>query len=738
MFRPSSVPAEPQASQRRFWQGTSRLWRSSPAPPAHESRRGQPNNSQPKPNSAGNPDVSTPERQLKESEFRLRAIAKAVPAILFSAPQDGAVEFFNDYLSKFAGLLAENVTRMDLISLIHPDDRRRVATTSVRAARDYESFSVECRLRAASGDYRWFLVRVSPIQGEGELRWFGIATDIDDVKRLTTGLSDAHRNLESILGSISDCYIALDRGSRIIALNDQAEQWLGKSTDSLIGVDYRTLGDMVSLVSDSARDNLSAGRSFNVAVQDAIYRGISFHEELPSFLFGGRWVDIQINPSKDGAVILFRDVTDRRLDQQRLKRSLGLIQSSLDALTARIAILDADGFIIAVNKAWRSFHPSGGVGDTQMELGTNYLENCEIPALRDRLLNITADGASNFKLPYKLDSSAGPRWYQATVATFRQSEFVRIVVAHEDVTEAVESRESIAELHTRLISLQEEERQRIASELHDSTAQYLVAASLNMARLKNCVGASDGAEKLCDDIDGLLDEALKELRTFTYLLYPTGLSSDGLKITLEHFVAGFEERSSLQVMLSVTEEIDDLPLDFQRTVLRITQEALANAHRHAAATRVNITIGVREGKVRLEVSDDGRGMLHASTSEVTGNIELGVGIAGMKARVAQFGGTIDFPNSANGTTVVAILPIPSCSEPGNAARNGANQESGKNGSVRKYLSNGNWHSPRANELSSGIDRMQLNGGGRNHPIEYQPNDLETVATAANHASPKLH
>ncbi len=627
---------------------------------------------------------------------------------------------------------------MDLISLIHPDDRRLVATTSARAARECKSFSAECRLRAASGDYRWFLLRVAPIQDEGELRWFGIATDIDDVKRLTTGLSDAHRNLESILGSISDCYVALDRGSRIIALNDHAEQWLGKSTDSLIGVDYRTLGDMVSLIADCARDNLSAGRLFDAAVQDAIYRGISFHEELPSFLFGGRWVDIQINPSKDGAVILFRDVTDRRLDQQRLKRSLGLIQSSLDALTGRIAILDADGFIIAVNKAWRSFHPSGGVGDTQMELGANYLENCEIPALRDRLQNIAADGRNSFKVPYKLDTCGGSRWYQATVATFKQSEFVRIVVAHEDVTEVVESRESIADLHTQLISLQEEERQRIASELHNSTAQYLVAASLNMARLKNCVGASDGAEKICDDIDGLLDEALKELRTFTYLLYPTGLSSDGLKITLERFVAGFEERSSLQVMLSVAEALDDLPLDFQRTVLRIAQEALANAHRHAAATRVNITIVAREGKVRLEVSDDGRGMLHASTSEVTGSIELGVGISGMKARVAQFGGTIDFPNSSNGTTVVAILPIPGASERGNALRDRSSQESGKNGGARKRLPNASWRNARADELSSEIDRIQLNGGGRDHPVEFRSDDLETVAMAVNYVAPKLH
>jgi signal transduction histidine kinase len=248
--------------------------------------------------------------------------------------------------------------------------------------------------------------------------------------------------------------------------------------------------------------------------------------------------------------------------------------------------------------------------------------------------------------------SSGQRWYQLAVTTFEQSEFLRVVVSHDDVTELVNSRHSVADLHSRLNRLQEDERQRIAIELHDSTAQYLVAAGLNLSRLKDLI-KEDETMAICNEVDGLLDEALKELRTFTYLLHPIGLSNAGLTVTLQRFAIGLEKRSSLAIDLTLDEDIDRLPFEFQRMVLRIAQEALANAHRHAAATRVDLSVDIEDRHLHLRVSDNGRGMPSWSETESSS----GVGIAGMKARVAQFGGTIDFPSGPSGTTVIATIPI---------------------------------------------------------------------------------
>lgn len=589
------------------------------------------------------------QRQLKESQDRLIAMASAVPGVLFVANADGTIDYFNDQLAQYAGIPESPTEPIKLTSLLHPDDRRSVVTASARAVAKPEPFSIECRICSASGTYRWFVVRAAPVQQGDAIKWFGIATDIDDRRRLSAVAANSRRRLQSILEGISDCYFAIDRQNRIVALNTRAAEWFGRPADMLIGVDYRTLGHMPP---DSPEFRMR--QPFHVAVEDVITRGVRIREEFPSKMYAGRWIDIQVNPADEGAVLLFRDITDRKLSEQRAAQSLGLIQSSLDALSARVAILDGSGFVIAVNRAWQTFN----AGKTQMNPGSNYKESCEVPDLRDGLIR-TVNGHGSFRLTYSLDTDSGQHWYQATVAPFKQNDFSRIVIAHEDVTEIVESRQSIADLHGRLVSLQEDERQRIAIELHDSTAQYLVAAGLSMVAVRNATEAIEGVSALCDDVDNLVDAALKELRVFTYLLHPPGLSRDGLKTTLERFVAGVHKRSSLQVDLTVDDEVENLPYEFQRTVLRIAQEALANAHRHAEAKSVDIKMTIEDDdRVRLVVCDDGRGMPHASMDELVEGLQLGVGIAGMRARTDQLGGDIDFVTNSSGTTVIVVIPLP--------------------------------------------------------------------------------
>ncbi len=588
------------------------------------------------------------QRRLKDSEEQLAAVARAVPGILFVATADGTIGYFNDQLAQYAGVPENPSEPIKLTSLVHPDDRRSVVTASARAAAKPEPFSIECRICSATGTYRWFLVRAAPVQDGDAIRWFGIATDIDDRKQLSAAVANSRRRLQRILEGISDCYFAIDRQSRIVALNTRAADWFGRPADLLIGVDYRTLGQMTP-----SSPEFKLRQPFHAAVEDVITRGVRIQEELPSKMYAGRWIDIQASPADEGAVILFKDITDRKLSEQRAAQSLGLIQSSLDALTARVAILDGSGFVIAVNKTWQTFN----TGKPQMNPGSNYKESCEVANLRDALIRVV-NGHSGIKLTYDLATDSGKRWYQVTVAPFKQTNFSRIVVAHEDVTEIVKTRESIADLHGRLISLQEEERQRIAIELHDSTAQYLVAAGLNLVGLRNATRTIDGVSALCDEIDDLINSALKELRVFTYLLHPPALSRDGLKTTLERFVAGFQKRSSLLIDLVVDDEVESLPFEFQRTVLRITQEALANAHRHAAAKSVDIKMTIQDDKLRLVVCDDGQGMPHVSMDELAKGLQLGVGIVGMKTRTDQLGGEIEFVTNSSGTTVIVVVPLP--------------------------------------------------------------------------------
>jgi signal transduction histidine kinase len=140
----------------------------------------------------------------------------------------------------------------------------------------------------------------------------------------------------------------------------------------------------------------------------------------------------------------------------------------------------------------------------------------------------------------------------------------------------------------RLLALQDEERRRIANELHDSTAQHLVAIGLNLMRLRADADVKAETLDILDEIDGSLEEATKEVRAFTYLLHPPDLQTEGLSATLGRYVEGFGRRTGLKITVRFCRRVDQLSLPLQQTLLRIVQEALTNVYRHASATCVSV------------------------------------------------------------------------------------------------------------------------------------------------------
>jgi two-component system, NarL family, sensor kinase len=210
----------------------------------------------------------------------------------------------------------------------------------------------------------------------------------------------------------------------------------------------------------------------------------------------------------------------------------------------------------------------------------------------------------------------------------------------------------------RLSSLREDIQQRIASDLHDSTCQHLIAATLSLLRLKRSANYTGIADKICDEIDVSINLALQEIRSYSYLLYPQDILKDGLKSTIEEYVSGFSSRTSLKCITCITPDVRKLPCETQCSLLRFVQEALTNVFRHANATKVEIAIETKGDSLRLRVVDDGCG-LPAGQKSGPRAISLGVGIQGMRSRMRQLGGTFQIHSSTGkrrGTTVCASLP----------------------------------------------------------------------------------
>src|SRR5262245_16280859 len=341
--------------------------------------------------------------------------------------------------------------------------------------------------------------------------------------------------------------------------------------------------------------------------------------------------------------------------EAQVERTRHLLQASIDALPTRLAILDGRGNVVFSNEAWCNFARSRP--DRNGSHSANYLKVCESPVLRDTLRRLMKGKRRAASVTYRVEGSPEHSWYEARLARFEHQDDPWYVVAHEDHPELKPARQTVHDRTDRLVSLQEEERQRIAGELHDSISQHVVGIGLNLMRLRSVLSGSAAAEEICRDINTCLQEAAKELRLFTYLLFPPSIGNEGLKAAAERFVDGFATRTGLKMRCKICRGADQAPFDVQCAIFRLLKEALTNVHRHAAASRVLVLLCTTEQELRLIVKDNGKG-LGTGGAAVTGrNVPLGIGIPGMRARVRQHGGILTVTGGRRGTVVRASVPL---------------------------------------------------------------------------------
>ncbi len=344
------------------------------------------------------------------------------------------------------------------------------------------------------------------------------------------------------------------------------------------------------------------------------------------------------------------------------RASQALIDATLNAMPTQVAILDDAGRILLVNKAWRYFAAALDQPPPSDLAGLEYLKSGVLGALSRHdalMLRLTLKAILHGDLEHAqrvIRMAGAERWYQVTMARFANRGVTRIVITHEDISAVHAAQETIHDLSQSLLDLQEEERQRIARDLHDSTAQQLTAVGLGLITLRHRLGDGHPCVAALEEIEDLVQDTQREVRTFSYLLHPPYLDQEGLNTTLSRFIDGYGRRTGLAVLTDIASEVDKASADVQRALLRIVQEALANVHRHAAATQVAVAMRFANDTLRFSVRDNGKGILRPNGSGDAKDDALGLGLPGMHARVRQLGGTLQIISGAEGTTVCGEVP----------------------------------------------------------------------------------
>ena len=220
-------------------------------------------------------------------------------------------------------------------------------------------------------------------------------------------------------------------------------------------------------------------------------------------------------------------------------------------------------------------------------------------------------------------------------------------------------------LSARILDLQDAERRRIARELHDSVGQYLVGLKINLEQLvSTCPNLSATNEKLLTETVALAERSMLEVRTISHLLHAPLLDEVGLESATRWYADGFAKRSALKVSLHLDPIINRLPKEVELALFRVLQESLTNVHRHAGAKSIEVVLTCSAGHVSLSVIDEGIGRSADVLTRFLSGRASGVGLAGMRERLAELDGTLEVERRSRGTAVRATIPVAECtSEP---------------------------------------------------------------------------
>lgn len=218
---------------------------------------------------------------------------------------------------------------------------------------------------------------------------------------------------------------------------------------------------------------------------------------------------------------------------------------------------------------------------------------------------------------------------------------------------------ALQNLSQRLLKVQDEERRRVARDLHDSTGQTLTALKMSVATLEEKLKHNQCTSDVLSEIAGLADQALQEIRTTSYLLHPPLLDEAGFNSAAQWYVDGFGKRSGIKVRLDLAAKRERLPITIETALFRVLQESLTNVHRHSGALEVSIRFQYQAETVMLEIRDWGRGIPTELLNRLRdASSETGVGLAGMRERLNELNGKLEIESDAHGTSLRAVVPIP--------------------------------------------------------------------------------
>lgn len=600
-------------------------------------------------------------RSSEQYKEETRALIDAIPQQIWSGPADGSLDFCNERCRSYTGLSLEELQGDGWQGMLHPEDRERVLRAWRESVINGTPYEQEERHRGADGTYRWFLARGLPVRdAEGRIvRWYGTNTDIEDRKQA----EDKLRRSEAYL---AEAQKLSQTGSWAYDPIRRAPIYWSAEWYRISGLD-RAEGPSNERV--RALHTPEEWARLMGVVDQAMQNRADYETDTRLVFPDGSTKDIHIvgHPVVNAAgevvelVGTVMDVTERKRAEEQLRENeADLAEAQRVARLGSWKFNLADDSVTWSEEVYRIFDVDKAAFRGVYE---SFLSNVHADD-RARVLQtnrVARESGGAFEIEYRIVTKAG------AVKSVREIGYVmkdaggnvlRLFGTVQDITDYKRAQEELQKLSGRLLQLQDEERSRIARDLHDSTGQDLVALATMLGQLRKSVPSRDRkSRKLLSEGQALANHCIREVRTLSYLLHPPILDQAGLAGAIRDYVKGFTKRSGIQVELELSPGVGRMTRDVELVLFRVVQEGLANIQRHSGSQHAKIRMESNADLV-LEISDSGRGAsgsLPRRLSEPP--FQFGVGIPSMQERVKLIDGRLEIDSTNSGTIVRVTVPL---------------------------------------------------------------------------------
>jgi len=570
--------------------------------------------------------------------------------------QGGLLRYVNPQFEMLSGYRRDELICMDPLKLVFPEDRERVLQNASKMLSGELILPYEYRFVRKDGTVGWVTETVTTINYQGKRAVLGYFMEITALKQLEHELRRSQEKLQRIFDCAPDGITVNDFDGTVIDVNERMVELHGYNhKEEVIG---RSAYDFVA-----PEDHQKMKVNLRETLKNSVSRGVEYNflkadgSKFPVELASGVLRDVDGKPI--GFVAVTRDITQRKLNEEALRVSQEFSSSLLRNSPNPIIVINPDGSVEYVNPAFENmtgFTATEIVGVKPPYPWWSREHRRKIRGHFNRELRYGSKG-NEMLLQRKNDEQF---WVRTTSVVVKDNGRIKYCLSNWiDITEQRRLRENMQFYITQITRAQEEERKRIARDLHDDTAQTLTGVCMDIDDMISTVdGLTETAISRLQQLRGKVDRTLEEVRRFSHELRPVLLDRFGLVPSIRLLIEEMADPGGFICFFDTVGCEKRLPPEVELTLFRITQEALHNIRKHARAREATVKVTFTKRKVKMRICDNGCGF--ALPNELGDLGRAGkLGLLGMTERVRLLNGSISIrPGLGKGTVITVEVPIP--------------------------------------------------------------------------------